>query len=474
MTKIKRKYIGKYAVLYAIYGAALGMLFPILATLVHYGELSIENCPFVYKPDKISLFYIIDTAPFVLGLFAWYAGTKRDKIRIQNVLLNSRFNQLIKQKKTIENSINAKEKFMAKMSHELRTPMNSIIGLSDLLRETTLDAEQMKHTDVIYKESRQLLELINDVLDLSKLNSDKFKFKSAPFNLEEIVNNKIAALEVIARKSETVLNLKIAEEVLGNVIGDERRIAQVVTNILSNSLKFTKNGTIDLQISVKKETDNSQDILFTFVDTGIGIDQDNLEKVFQPFVQSSILDARETGTGLGLAIVHELVSGMQGSIELESTKGVGTTISIMIPFEIDKSNVQDNKGKEEDKSFSLSQRNILIVEDNMFNLYLLESILEKWEVNTSTAENGQVALDLLKNKEFDLILMDFQMPVLDGIETTRQIRNVLNMNIPIIGLSAVTMDSEIEEGYDAGMNDYLPKPIDRKLLKEKIQKAIMN
>jgi CheY-like chemotaxis protein len=189
-------------------------------------------------------------------------------------------------------------------------------------------------------------------------------------------------------------------------------------------------------------------------------------------VQTSILDTRESGTGLGLAIVHELVSGMNGSIELNSTKGQGTKISITIPFEKDKFNDPDNKGKEEDKSLNLSQRDILIVEDNMFNLYLLESILEKWDVNTSTAENGQIALDILKNKKFDLVLMDFQMPVLDGIETTRQIRNILKLSIPIIGLSAVTMESEIQEGYDAGMNDYLPKPIDRILLKEKIQKAI--
>jgi CheY-like chemotaxis protein len=350
--------------------------------------------------------------------------------------------------------------------------MNSIIGLSDLLRETSLDAEQMKHTDVIYKESQQLLELINDVLDLSKLNSDKFKFKLEPFNLEEIVKDKLDAFEVKALESGTSLSFKIDDGVSNNIIGDKIRVSQIVTNILNNSLKFTTNGTIELGISVEKETEKTQNILFIFVDTGIGIDQDNLEKVFQPFVQTSILDTRESGTGLGLAIVHELVSGMNGSIELNSTKGQGTKISITIPFEKDKFNDPDNKGKEEDKSLNLSQRDILIVEDNMFNLYLLESILEKWDVNTSTAENGQIALDILKNKKFDLVLMDFQMPVLDGIETTRQIRNILKLSIPIIGLSAVTMESEIQEGYDAGMNDYLPKPIDRILLKEKIQKAI--
>jgi signal transduction histidine kinase/ActR/RegA family two-component response regulator len=450
------------------------MFFPILATYVHFGELSFENCPFVIREGKIPLLYIIDTAPFVLALFAWYAGTKRDKIQKQNILLNQRFNRLILQKKTIEESVNVKEKFMAKMSHELRTPMNSIIGLSELLKETSLTGEQIKHVDVICQESQQLLELVNDVLDLSKLNSDKFQFNLKPFNLVQIINDKFTALEITARESEISLNVKIDEGVCEAVIGDKRRVNQIITNIINNSLKFTSKGNIELRVSVDKETERTQDLLFTFVDTGVGINQENLENVFQPFVQAPVPDFNEPGTGLGLAIVHELVSGMNGSIELESRVGEGTKISIVIPFERAEVNVETNNEKVADKSIDLSKCDVLIVEDNKFNLYLLEAILSKWDVTTSTAENGQIALDMLKNKKFDLVLMDFQMPVLDGIETTRQIRSDLKLEIPIIGLSAVTMESEIQEGYNAGMNDYLPKPIDRNILKEKIQKAITN
>lgn len=463
----------KFSFRYALYGALIGLFFPILATYVHYGELTIENCPFVYSSDKIELFYIIDLAPFVLALFAWFAGTKRDRIENQNSLLNQRFNLLMEQKQKIIESANMSEKFMAKMSHELRTPMNSIIGLSELLKESTLNGQQQKHADVILKESQQLLELINDVLDLSKLNSDKFQFNLNPFSLEELLNDKITALELKARKAESKLSLIVDAKLSNDLIGDKRRMAQIVTNILDNSLKYTQNGKVELKVFVAKDTDNEQIIQFDFIDNGIGMKQENLEKVFGAFVQLEAGGSNTKGTGLGLSIVHELVSGMNGTIKLNSDLGKGTKISIVIPFEkrLEKNALGNEKQK--DKSFDLSDCTVLIVEDNMFNLYLLETILSKWNIKTSTAENGQLALDMLQNKTFDLVFMDFQMPVMNGIEATKQIRTVLKLDVPIIGLSAVTMESEVQEGYDAGMNDYLPKPIDRALLKEKMIKAII-
>jgi len=378
--------------------------------------------------------------------------------------------------KNLEAANEVKNTFLAKMSHEMRTPMNSIIGLSELLKETKLDEEQSQQVNIIHHQSLELFQLINEVLDLSKVKSDQFSLIINPLELRNLLHEKINSLKLSALKQNSELILSIDEKVTKFVLSDKMRLGQIISNIISNSIKFTENGKILLNVGVENDDKKSQLIKFTFKDTGIGIEKENLDFIFEPFIQGENI-SKSIGTGLGLSIVKELVNAMKGSIELKSTISKGTTIDIKIPFikcaplqrEI---NLDEQMNRNEQDS-SLSGKSILVAEDNVFNQYLIESILQKWGVDATIADNGQKAIDLLKENKYDMVLMDFQMPIKDGLEATKIIRNELQLKTPIIGLSANTMEKSIKESLNVGMDGYVSKPIDRELLKNEINRLLI-
>ena len=387
-----------------------------------------------------------------------------NKLKLENTLKN------LKAANEVKNT------FLAKMSHEMRTPMNSIIGLSELLKETKLDKEQSQQVSIIHHQSLELFHLINEVLDLSKVKSDQFSLIINPLELRNLLHEKINSLKLRAKEQNSELILSIDEKVTKFIRSDKMRLGQIISNILSNSIKFTENGKILLNVGIENEDKKSQLIKFTFKDTGIGIKKKDLSLVFEPFVQGNNLSV-SIGTGLGLSIVKELVNAMKGSIELKSKVGKGTTIDIKLPFiKCESSEIETNSNKEmniPDQKLNLSGKSILVAEDNVFNQYLIESILQKWGVDATIADNGQRAIELLKENRYDIVLMDFQMPIKDGIEATKIIRNELHIKTPIIGLSANTMEESIKKSLDAGMDGYVSKPIDRELLKNEIIKLLL-
>ena len=409
-----------------------------------------------------------------LNTIASFVSTKIVQTRAINNLNENKL-QLEKALVNLKEANEVKNTFMAKMSHEMRTPMNSIIGFSELLKESELNKEQSAHLNIIHNQSLVLLHLISEVLDLSKVKSDKFSLSQKPLNLHNLLEEKTNALKLRASQQNSDLILSVHKKVTKLILADEMRLGQILSNILSNSIKFTKNGKIHLSVGVEKDDKKSQSIRFTIKDTGKGIKKENLDLIFEPFVQGKDKES-SNGTGLGLSIVKELVNAMKGSIELKSVVGKGTTIDVLISFikseerkRKTKSNIEMNQT---DLNLNLSGKSILVAEDNVFNQYLIESILQKWGVEVSIAENGQKAIEFLEGNSYDLILMDFQMPVKDGIETTRAIRNELDLKIPIIGLSANTMEESIKESLEAGMDGYVSKPIDRELLKKEIGKLL--
>ena len=315
------------------------------------------------------------------------------------------------------------------------------------------------------------------MLDLSKVKSDQFSLNINPLDLHALLYDKVNSLKLRATKQNSELNLSIDKKVTKFILSDKMRLGQILSNIISNSIKFTENGTVRLNVSVENDDQKSQLIKLSFKDNGIGIKKKDLSLVFEPFVQGNYV-AGSVGTGLGLSIVKELVNSMKGSIELKSTIGKGTTIDITLPF-IKCAPVQSKINSDEEmnrneKDSSLSGKTILVAEDNVFNQYLIESILQKWGVKTHIAENGQKAIELLTENAYDIVLMDFQMPIKDGIEATRIIRTELHLKTPIIGLSANTLEESIKESKDVGMDGYISKPIDRELLKNEISRLLLS
>lgn len=357
----------------------------------------------------------------------------------------------------IEIANNAQQNFIAKMSHEMRTPLNGIIGVSKLLEETEdLNGIQKEYVDIISAQSGLLLNLINDVLDISKIQSENFTLVKFPFNLKRTTDQVINAAKFNAAQKKLAFNFQYDNSIQNEVKGDELRISQVLTNIINNAIKFTSNGSISCFVSLISNHDNLQQIKITIQDTGIGIAQENIDKIFERFKQADDSISRaHGGSGLGLYISKEIITKMNGSIQVESELQKGTQFEIIIPLEI---NLESKPVTSADNSINLSGYNILLAEDNEVNIIYIKAALEKRNAKVFTAENGQLAVDACKKIAFDIILMDLQMPVKDGLTAAKEIREKLKLNTPIIAQSANTVEKEIQECYNIGINDYLAKP----------------
>jgi len=364
-----------------------------------------------------------------------------------------------------EKSAEAKELFLANMSHEIRTPMNAIMGMSQQLYKTTLTSRQSTFLHAILHSAEHLLVIINDILDISKIEAGKLNLEAIGFSMQESVQG---ALEVMQHKAEEkglVLKAVIDEAVNEVLIGDPHRFKQVLLNMISNSIKFTEKGSVTIGCSVLATAAGRQTIQIAVTDTGIGMDEAYLGQLFNKFSQEDDSVARKYGgTGLGMSICKKLIELMDGRIEVSSKKNEGTAITFILPFQT--GNQSDLPAKEEMvfNSSLLAGCRILLVEDNEMNRLVATTTLEHYSVELHEAVNGEEAIRMLKNAHFDLVLMDVQMPVMNGIEATHAIRRDISATIPIIALTANAIKGESDKCIAAGMNAYISKPFQEQVL----------
>lgn len=377
--------------------------------------------------------------------------------------------ELEKEKIKAQEASKAKEEFLANMSHEIRTPLNAIIGFLRELEKHELNEIQKKFVENSSVASKHLLAIINNILDISKIEAGEMSLENEDFILESSISNVVTVLQPKAEQKELTLNTFITTDICRVLKGDSLRLEQILFNLVGNSLKFTSEGHISVNCSLIKDYNNSQDISITVTDTGIGMDAEYAENIFRKFSQEDKATTRKFGgTGLGMAITKELVNLMKGSIKISSEKNKGT--SITIELNIEKGNIKNIISTKQSEKVTFNNISILLVEDNEMNRMVAQNTLQYYDCNVVEAENGLIAVDILKNQTFDIILMDIQMPELDGIEATKIIRNELNLETPIIALTANAFKTEIEKCKLAGMNDYVTKPFDEKILIETIAK----
>lgn len=354
----------------------------------------------------------------------------------------------------------AKNNFMATISHELRTPLNAIIALGHNLLETHPKVSQKEDLQTILFSSNNLLSLINDVLDFSLIEQSKLILKKEPFDLHYILSKTVKAYELQLGK-EISLQLHLDERVPTKLIGDSGRLLQIVNNLVQNAIKFTKNGDISINVQLQSFKDNKPQIYFAVKDSGIGINASNLENIFNRFTQiETNLNRNYSGLGLGLSIVKKLLQRMDSQIYVESAVNKGSTFYFTLAFSeqqqpiIKKKEVLKNPQKD-----VLSEAKVLLVEDNKINQLVAKKLLKKWKTKIDLAENGQIAVEKAKVNHYDIILMDIEMPVMDGLEATKQIRCLDNYkNIPIIAVTASTTKETIAKLETLKFTDLIQKP----------------
>jgi PAS domain S-box-containing protein len=369
--------------------------------------------------------------------------------------------ELRKAKNDAELSAYSKEMFLANMSHEIRTPMNAIIGIGRLLGKTGLAAQQKYYLDIIENASGNLLVIINDLLDFSKIEAGKVTLEHIGFSLGKITENVVHILKHKCEEKNLIIKYQCSEEIEPVLIGDPYRINQILINLIGNSIKFTDRGEIAIRCSVEKKGTKDQSILFEVEDTGIGMSEEFLSHIFDKFTQEDEGITRKFGgTGLGMSISKQLIELMGGAIEIRSLKNIGTHISFRISFPVGSKDDLPSAWNQKPDTVILHGKQILLVEDNYMNRVLARTILTQYGASITEAEDGAKAIEILRSQKFDLILMDIQMPVKDGIEATKYIRENLDTTTPIIAMTANAYKREEERCLAIGMNDFISKPFE--------------
>lgn len=390
--------------------------------------------------------------------------------------------ELRKAKNRAEESERIKQEFLANMSHEIRTPMNAVMGMSSLLVKTPLNEKQTKYAKTIQFASDNLRVIIDDILDLSKIEAGKIQLETIDFNIKELVRNLIHTLEIRADEKHLHLVNDVKNNVPDFVTGDPVRLNQVLLNLMGNAIKFTESGSVTIRAEILSENENEIALKFSIIDTGIGIAADKMNHIFEAFSQERSDTTRKYGgTGLGLTICKKLVELQGGKIEVNSTLGKGSIFSFNVLY---KKSLEKHLSQQQEKSGSetsvLNNKKIkiLLVDDNAFNQMVATDLIMDWnpEAIIETADNGKIAVEKVEKNNYDLVLMDVQMPEMDGYTATQTIRNSnsAKSKIPIIAMTAHAIDSEIKKCKEAGMDEYVSKPIEPQKLFSKITLLVNN
>ena len=374
--------------------------------------------------------------------------------------------------KEAEGAVQAKQLFLSTMSHEIRTPMNAIIGFTKVILKTDLTAKQLEYLTAIKVSGDTLIVLINDILDLAKVEAGKMSFENAPFNLTTSLSSILHLFEVKMQENKIKLIKEYDPRIPETLMGDAVRLHQIILNLMSNAVKFTAKGCIKVSTALLNEAAESVTIQFTVADTGIGIAEDKITTIFDSFQQASSETARLFGgTGLGLAIVKQLVEAQGGKVTATSKITEGSVFSFDLTFLKTNSTPELNPEVIE-LNTDIKNLKVLVVEDMKLNQLLMQTILDDFGFEHDMADNGLIAVEKLKNKAYDIILMDLQMPEMNGFEATEHIRNTLKLTIPIIALTADVTTVDMAQCTAVGMNDYVSKPLDERILYDKIRNLV--
>jgi PAS domain S-box-containing protein len=383
---------------------------------------------------------------------------------------------LIHARQKAEEAAQSKQLFMSTMSHEIRTPLNEVIGITNLLLQGNPRDDQMDYIKTLKFSGNHLLTLVNDVLDYNKMESGKIVFEQTRFNLSDFLEEIMRSYSFRSKAKHINFDIRKAINLPDEVIGDPIRLNQILSNLLSNALKFTNQGSIIVTIKELKRSNNQSKIEFEVSDTGIGIPKDKHSVIFDSFTQASPDTTRHFGgTGLGLAICKKLIELQGGTISIESEPGKGSVFRFAVSFGIIEKGGSQTSSEVNESFLGLEGKKILVAEDNKINFFVANKFLTGWGIHVTHAENGQLALDCLEKEDFDLILMDLHMPVMDGIEATKIIRKSDNpkiKNIPIVALTAAIMSENHDKIEDLNINDYVLKPFKPHDLFERIQKHV--
>ncbi|MCV2401325.1 ATP-binding protein [Marinomonas sp. C2222] len=390
--------------------------------------------------------------------------------------VKERTKELETAKHLVEESLKAKSSFVARMSHEIRTPINGILGLSHLALKTPLNDEQQDYINKILASGEVLLSLINNVLDFSKIEAGEMRVEQVPFSLKNTVDHAIAMNSLHIEEKMLMVTVDISPTLPELILGDPLRTQQILLNLVTNAVKFTHHGGISIRLYPEKNHSQQYALRCDVTDTGIGLPKEFSENLFKPFQQADDSVTRKYGgTGLGLTISHQLCELMGGKIWVNSELGQGSTFSFIIPVEpIDDTPLKTNETTESiTKAPNLFDFKVLIVEDNIINKKVIQGYLEETKLQLSVAENGEEAIKKIYSEEYDLVLMDIQMPVMDGLTATRIIRQSPSYkDLPIIAMTAHVSKEAREQSLNAGMNDHLDKPINKSELYKTLQQHL--
>ena len=387
----------------------------------------------------------------------------QDTIQYQHQQLKESEEELREEKEKVEQSLIFKDQFLANMSHEIRTPLNGIIGLNEVLEDTPLSDEQKTIVSSVRKSGESLLVIINDILDFSKIEAGKLELEFKPFNVLDLISEIEALFAPKIDMKGLRLEVIQAEDMPSVIVSDEIRLKQILINLIGNAVKFTEKGSIQLKVSV---LESMGQVFFQVIDTGIGIERKDITKIFNSFDQAdATITRRYGGTGLGLSITKSLTGLLGGGIQVTSKLGKGSEFSFTISYR--KGELQ-NDVTNQNSLVDLSSLKVLVAEDNLVNQQLIHFLLDSMGITHHIVDNGKLVVEYLSNNSVDVILMDVQMPEMDGLEATRYIRSTLNTSPYIIALTANAYKRDRDNCLNAGMDDYLSKPIS----KEKLSKAL--